>query len=308
MTAHRPVLLEQTVELLNPKRGGVYLDGTLGGGGHALALLERIDGQGRLLGMDRDAEALERARLTLAPYADRCVLVQGRYAQMGEVARRQGLDEVEGVLLDVGFSSDQLEAPGRGFSFAADSPLDMRMDRTAGPTAADLLASKSEGELKRLLRMYGGERSAGRIARAIVAEREKRPITRTIELAELVSGALGGRRGRTHPATRTFQALRIAVNEELDELANGLAAGLELLATGGRFAVISFHSLEDRLVKRFFARHVGRWESLQAGGQAWRGEMPAMAWVNSKPVVASQEELTANPRARSAKLRVAEKR
>ncbi len=308
MTAHRPVLLEQTVELLNPQRGGVYLDGTLGGGGHALALLERIDGQGRLLGVDRDAGAIERARSTLARYADSCVLVQGRYARMCEIARQQGITEVDGVLLDIGLSSDQLDAPERGFSFAADGPLDMRMDRSTGVTAAELLASLSGSELKSLLIRYGEERRAGRIARAIVAEREKQPLVRTAYLAELVSRAVGGRRGRRHPATRTFQALRIAVNGELDELAHGLAAGLELLSVGGRFAVITFHSLEDRLVKRFFARHAGRWESLPQGGQEWRGEMPAVTLVNRKPIVASEDELAANPRARSAKLRVAAKR
>jgi len=257
--------------------------------------------------MDRDAGAVARAREALAPYAESCDLVHGRFAQMREIARDRGVEEVNGILLDVGLSSDQLGAPERGFSFMADGRLDMRMDRTVGPTAEHMLASFSERELKSLLWSYGEERSAGRIARAIVAEREKHPITRTAALAELVSRVKGGRRGKTHPATRTFQALRIAVNNELDELADGLAAGLELLATGGRFAVITFHSLEDRLVKRFFARHAGRWESLPEGGRAWRGETPAVSLVNRKPVVASEDELAANPRARSAKLRVAAK-
>jgi 16S rRNA (cytosine1402-N4)-methyltransferase len=308
VTVHRPVLLEETIELLNPERGGAYLDGTLGGGGHALALLERIGGQGRLIGIDRDAGAIGRARDTLAQYAESCVFVQGRYSRMRELARQQGTTEVNGVLLDVGLSSDQLNAPERGFSFASDGPLDMRMDRSTGPTAAALLASLSADELKSLLWTYGEERRSGRISRAIVEEREKQPIEGTAALAELVSRAVGGRRGKRHPATRTFQALRIAVNGELDELADGLAAGLDLLVSGGRFAVITFHSLEDRLVKRFFARHVGRWESLQQGGREWRGETPAMTLVNRKPVVASTTELAANPRARSAKLRVAARR
>ena len=306
-SGHVPVLVGEVLERLAVRPGGIYVDGTLGSGGHARAVLERAGPQGVLLGIDRDAEAIARARRNLQGVAGRCVFVKGNFAEVAGIARREGFDRVDGVLLDIGVSSEQLDEPERGFSFRADSALDMRMDRSSGSTAADLIRRLSEEELRSILRDYGEEHRAARIARAIVAARKRMPLATTGELARVVETAAGGRRGRLHPATRTFQALRIAVNDELDCLERGLVGGLDLLAPGGRLAVISFHSLEDRIVKRFAVRHAGRWESLQAGGRRWHGELPVVALVTRKPVTPSEEEVGRNPRARSAKLRVVER-
>ena len=291
------------MRLLEPIPGGVYVDGTVGGGGHAAALLGRTEGQARVLGIDRDAAALALARERLTDWAGRVRLAQGNYADMQEIAARVGVRAVDGVLLDIGLSSNQSEAPERGFSFAADGPLDMRMDRSSGPTAADLVNELEEAPLADLLWRYGEERRSRRIAAAIVAGRRQGRIETTGRLAALVECAAGGRRGRIHPATRTFQALRIAVNDELGSLRRGLDAGLGLLRTGGRLVVISFHSLEDRLVKQFSRAHAGRHEALPAGGSEWRGETPPVEVLTRKPVTASAAELERNPRARSAKLR-----
>jgi 16S rRNA (cytosine1402-N4)-methyltransferase len=224
------------------------------------------------------------------------------------VADRHGIQSVRGVLLDLGVSSPQLDRAERGFSFRHDSPLDMRMDDRQDLTAARLLAEQPPRELALLLRRYGEEPAARRIAAAVAAARAHgEPLETTTQLAELVARVKGGRRGRIHPATQTFQALRIAVNDELGALAAGLPAALDLLAPGGRLAVISFHSLEDRMVKRFMADHVGRMESLAKGGERWAGQLPRARRVTHKPVVASEQEIAVNPRARSAKLRVMER-
>lgn len=305
---HEPVLLNEVLELLEIKEGGTYIDGTVGSGGHALAMLERIGPSGLLLGIDCDEQALERARARLAGWEKQCFLVQANYADMVNVARSKNIDRVNGVLLDLGVSSEQLDAPERGFSFMKDGPLDMRMDGSAKRTAEELINNLPEEELFDILRNLGEEPMARRIARVVAREREKIPITTTKQLADLVARAVRGRRERVHPATRAFQALRMAVNSELDSLQKGLSEGLDMLIEGGRMAVVSFHSLEDRLVKRFFARHAGRWESLQAGGREWRGEKPAVSLVNRKPITPSDEEIHRNPRARSAKLRVAERK
>lgn len=289
------------------RKGGVYVDGTLGSGGHAGAVLERIGPDGFLLGIDRDAAAVERSKARLAGWGARCRVVQGNYADMGEIAGGLGIKAVDGILLDVGFSSDQIEQAERGFSFMNDGPLDMRMDPSQGMTAADFVNRAGEQMLIDVLREYGEEPSARRIAGAIVEGRKTRPFSTTLQLAQTVEQATGGRRGRIHPATRTFQALRIEVNGELENLRRGLECGVALLKQGGRFGVISFHSLEDRIVKRFFVSHAGRWESLQAGGRKWVGEEPAVGFVNKKPAIASDEENAENPRARSAKLRVVER-
>ena len=304
---HLAVMVGEVVELLSVGRGGVYIDGTVGSGGHAAAILDAAGPGCRLLGIDRDAEALGRARERLAGRRDACELVRGDFADMAGLASGCGITAVDGILLDLGVSSDQLESAERGFSFEQDGPLDMRMDRSQPTRAADLVNALSEAELKRILREFGEEPRAGGVARRIVSAREASRIETTAELSRLAVRAWGGRRGRRHPATRTFQALRIAVNRELDSLAAGLAAGLRLLKPGGRMAVISFHSLEDRIVKHAFARHAGRWESLPAGGREWRGEEPAVRRVTRKPVRPSEEEAVRNPRARSAKLRVAER-
>jgi len=304
---HAPVLLKEVVDLMAIKKGGIYVDATAGSGGHAQAILERVGSDGRLLAMDRDADAVRRVDARLSGWGNCCV-VKADYADMCEVAVAQGVSSVDGVLIDCGVSSEQLDSPERGFSFMAEGLLDMRMDRDRGPTAEDLVNDLEQDELEKIFRELGEERAGRRIARAIVYGRGRKRIRTTTELAEIVSRSVGGRRGRLHPATRVFQALRIAVNNELTSLQRGVDAAISMLSPLGRVAVISFHSLEDRLVKRTFARHVGRWESLPAGGSEWQGERPQVSLVTRKPVTAGDEEVYANPRARSAKLRVAERR
>lgn len=305
---HKPVMLREVLDLLAVKPGGTYIDGTVGGAGHARAILERAGPQGRLLGLDRDPAALARARAALEGMEGRHVLEHANFADLREAAARHGIEQADGILLDLGVSSEQLDTAARGFSFALGGPLDMRMDAASGgPDAADLVNELDERELARVLHEYGEEPRARAIARRIVAQRGAARIAGTRELADLVERALGGRRGRIHPATRTFQALRIAVNDELGAVTRGVEAGLELLATGGRMAVISFHSLEDRIVKTAFARHAGRWQALPQGGEEWAGQPPPVRLVTRKPVTPSEDELAGNPRARSAKLRAAER-
>jgi 16S rRNA (cytosine1402-N4)-methyltransferase len=295
------------VDALAVRPGGVYLDGTLGGGGHAAAILAAARPGGRLIGIDRDPEALERCREWLSEPDTTLDLVPGNFRDMQQMAARLGVDGFDGIVLDLGLSSDQLETPERGFSFMTDGPLDMRMNGSAGRTAADLLNTLDERELAELFWSGGEEPDARRIARAAVEARREAPFTRTLAFAEWVARVKGGRRGRIHPATQVFQALRIAVNDELGAVADGVEAAIGLLKPGGRLAVISFHSLEDRIVKRIFQRHAGRWENLQSGGRRWDGDQPAVRWLGRKPVTASEEELTTNSRARSAKLRAVER-
>jgi len=304
---HLPVLLTETVERLQPRPGGVYVDGTLGSGGHAEAILKAMAGQGLFIGIDRDPEALARAGAKLAPFGEGVRLVHANFAEMAEVVREAGATQVDGIVMDLGISSNQIGTPERGFSFQDDGPLDMRMDTTKPVTAETLVAELSESELSDCFRELGEERRARRVAKGIVRAREEAPIRTTGRLAEIVAKAVGGRRGRIHPATRVFQALRMRVNEELESLKEGLEAGIELLAPGGRMAVISFHSIEDRIVKHCFVDHAGRMVSLAAGGEAWEGREPRMRRITRKPVMASEVELAENPRARSAKLRVAER-
>lgn len=307
---HIPVLLEETVAALAPRPGCVYVDGTLGQAGHAAAVMRLAGPEGTLLGIDRDGEALARAEANLrrGDVPGRHLLAHGAHGDLEAIAHAHGIVAADAILLDLGVSSDQLDTPWRGFSFRADGPLDMRMRNDAGETAAALLARLGVEELARLFRELGEERQAGRIARAIDRERRKAPITRTLRLAEIVARAVGGAHtpGR-HPATRVFQALRMAVNDELGELRRALEGGLRLLRPGGRLAVITFESLSDREVKRFFQAHCGREEALQQGGSAWRGETPRTEWVLRKAVTARPEELASNPRARSAKLRAVRK-
>lgn len=305
---HMPVLLAETVAHAVTEPGGWYVDATVGAGGHATALLAAAGLDARLLALDRDAEALELARAALAPFGARVVLEQANFADLAPVAARHGIRDVRGIVMDLGVSSMQLDRPERGFSFLRDAPLDMRMDARQELTAAQLLAQTPEAELADILRRYGEETMARRIARALVQAREegRRPAT-TTQLAELVAQAKGGRRGRTHPATQVFQALRIAVNGELSALARALPAALDLLAPGGRLAVISFHSLEDRMVKQFMVAHEGRMEALAKGGARWQGQLPRARRVVRKAIVAAAAEVARNPRARSAKLRVLER-
>lgn len=303
---HEPVLFEEVLANLDVKRGGRYIDGTLGGGGHAEAILERVGPDGRVLGIDRDPQALALARARLARFPN-AVCERGNFADMKALAEQNGFVGADGILLDIGVSSMQLDTPGRGFSFQADAALDMRMDPDLPRTAADWVNEAPEADLADLLWRYGEERASRRIARVVVESRQRAPIRRTGELAELVSRAKGGPRGRVHPATQTFQALRIAVNDELVALERGLEAAFELLKTGGRLAVISFHSLEDRMVKQRMTAHVGRRESLEAGGERWIVSRPQMKWIVKSPAMAGEAEIKRNPRSRSARLRVVER-
>jgi len=304
---HLSVLLQETVEALAVVPGGSYIDGTLGGAGHAFEILKRAGPTGRLLGIDRDTEALSRSAARLAVLSGDQVLVHGAHGELRRLAEANGFAAVNGMLLDLGVSSDQLDTPGRGFSFRLEGPLDMRMDPTRGESAADLLARLDVQSLTDLFRRLGEEPQAWRIAQAIMREREKGPIDTTGRLAEVVSAALGGRSGPRHPATRVFQALRMAVNRELEDLEQALEDGLSLLKPGGRLAVITFESLTDRLVKQCFVAHAGKWISLQQGGERWEGVLPAVVKVTRHPLEAGPDELAANPRARSAKLRVVQR-
>ena len=301
---HVPVLFHAILDGLQVRSGGRYIDATVGGGGHAAGILAASSPAGRLLGLDRDPAAVEVARARLSSYAGRAVLVHGSFACLAEIARAHQFVPAGGILFDLGLSSLQLADPGRGFAFMAAGPLDMRFDPTqSGPTAADLVNHLSSGELAQLLYRYGEERQARRIADAIVAAR---PLRSTQELAALVERVVG-RHGRIHPATQTFQALRIAVNDELAALEVALPQAVDILAPGGRLAVISFHSLEDRAVKRFLRR-----ESLDCicppeSPVCTCGHRATLRLVTRKPVQPAADEVAANPRSRSARLRVAEK-
>ena len=298
MGSHNPVLLKETVDALSVRPGGRYVDGTLGRAGHAKEIIAR---GGEVLGIDRDEQAIreigEVAGLTA---------VRGRHGSLKEIANEKGWNEVDGILLDLGVSSPQLDEAGRGFSFLREGPLDMRMDRSCGLSAADIVNGESAERLEEIFRTLGEEPQARRIAKAVAKERAEKPFETTVELAEFIEKVVGRRNGR-HPATRVFQALRMEVNDEIGELGRALEGGLDLLRRGGRFAVITFESLTDRIVKRFFAGHIGRMVSLQQGGERWEGEEPRMKAVTGKVVVASKEEEDLNPRSRSAKLRAAEK-
>jgi 16S rRNA (cytosine1402-N4)-methyltransferase len=302
-----PVLLGPVIEALNIQPGGCYMDGTFGRGGHSSEILRHLNPAGRLIAIDRDPEAVAAADPALRN-DPRVEIVKDEIAKIREIAAaRHLLGQVDGLLLDLGVSSPQLDRAERGFSFNKDGPLDMRMDPTSGISAAEWLAAVDEKELKQVLSRYGEERFAGRIAKAIVARRAAEPIRRTLDLAEIVAGAVPSRPQRTHPATRTFQALRIQVNQELEQLQQALAASMDVLRRHGRLCVISFHSLEDRLVKRFM-RNASR------EPEAWRGmpsipdELRPKLMVIGKAVAASAEEIAANVRARSAHLRVAERK
>lgn len=294
MRRHEPVLWDEVMAALSPRPGARYIDGTVGSGGHAGAILERSNPDGRLLGIDLDAQALQLARQELAGYGARVTLVQGSFGDLSEIGREHGFCPADGVLLDLGLSTMQLSEPERGFSFQLDGPLDMRFDPSADTTAADLVNTLREAELADILYGLGEERKSRRIARAIV---RARPVRTTAELAALVARAVG-RRGRIHPATRTFQALRMAVNNELDVLAQGLMQAVDALAPGGRLVVIAFHSGEDRVVKNYFRQEARRGDS--GGG-------PTLRVLTRKPIRASAAEVARNPRSRSARLRVAHK-
>jgi 16S rRNA (cytosine1402-N4)-methyltransferase len=301
--AHVPVLVEEAILALAVRPEGTYVDGTFGRGGHSAALLARLGVRGRLFAFDQDPEALA----ACAIQDRRLELIHGRFSEMQDALSRRGVTEVDGVLLDLGVSSPQLDDASRGFSFMRDGPLDMRMDPTRGESAAQFLQRAEEKEIKEVISTHGEERFAGQVARAIVAARRERPIARTGELAALVGGAVRTREPGQHPATRTFQALRIHVNQELEELAVTLPRAMGLLKPGGRLAVISFHSLEDRIVKHFM-RDQSTGDKLPRGVPVRASEIaPAPMRLVGKAVKAGEAETRANPRARSATLRVAER-
>jgi len=301
---HLSVMLQETVDALAVRPGGCYIDGTLGSAGHAMEILKRTGVTGRLLGIDRDPEALKRSKERLSEVPGTVCLAHGAHGDLYRIAKENGFELVDGILLDLGVSSDQLDTPERGFSFRLDGPLDMRMDPTQGESAADVVAGAGEHELATLFWRLGEEKQSRRIARVIVKARADGAIRTTAQLADLVSQAVGGKKGPRHPATRVFQALRMHVNREIEQLEQALEGGLKLLKPGGRFAVITFESLTDRIVKHAFAAHVGVWRSLQQGGEAWSGTLPAAEWVTRHAGVPTEAELEVNPRARSAKLRV----
>ena len=299
---HIPVMLDEAVEGLAVQAGGRYLDGTFGRGGHARAVLSRLGPDGRLLLMDRDPTAIAAAREAFAD-EPRVAIRHGNFAELAEWDETVG--GLDGVLLDLGVSSPQLDEAARGFSFMADAPLDMRMDTTQGESAVEFLARADEREIADVLWTFGEERFSRKIARAIVARRAEAPIARTGELAALIERTIGRREPGKHPATRSFQALRIRVNGELDAVQRGLDAALERLKVGGRLSVISFHSLEDRTVKQFIRDHSGRVQGSRRGPPV--AAAPARLAAVGKARFPSDEELAVNPRARSAVLRVAEK-
>lgn len=294
---HLPVLLEEVLNVLDCRSGRVYVDGTVGGGGHSREILERSSPAGKVIGLDWDEEALERARKNLSPFAGRFELRRANYTDCKSVLESLSIPGVDGILLDLGVSSEQLESRDRGFSFRWDAPLDMRMSQETMTTARDLVRKLPAAELETLLREFGEERWARRIARNIVRRRQKAPLRTTRELVEVIERSVPPQRRGIHPATRTFQALRISVNEELNNLEAFLADAPEFLNSGGRLCIISYHSLEDRIVKNHFR------EWARGGG---RKNTP-FALLTPKPVVPSAEEISRNPRARSAKMRAIEK-
>jgi 16S rRNA (cytosine1402-N4)-methyltransferase len=295
---HEPVLLNEVLDWLAPRPGGRYCDATVGLGGHAQAILDRSAPDGRLIGIDRDRDALASAGTTLARFGDRVTLVHSPFSQVQEVLTRVEAIPVDGFLVDLGVSSPQLDRPERGFSFRQSGPLDMRMDQTEGETAHDLLRRVDEVELETIIRDYGEERYAGRVARAIIAERDRGEVDSTGALGAIVARAMPRHEWHKNPATRTFQALRIAVNQELMQIERLLDQMADCLSPGGRLCIIAFHSLEDRIVKRRLRALAGR------GGT---GAAARVRLLNKHVVVAGPEERERNPRARSAKLRAAER-
>ena len=305
---HKPVLLNECIEALNIRPDGVYVDGTLGRAGHSREIAQRLT-TGRLICIDRDMAAIDAAKERLAPWMDRVTLVHSNFAELGGVLREAGVAGADGMLFDLGVSSPQLDDASRGFSYMQDAPLDMRMDASAPLTAHEVVNVWSYEELRRILFEYGEERYAPAIAKAIVRARETGPVETTLELVDIIKGAMppAALREKQHPAKRSFQAIRIAVNGELDALPPMLSAAVDGLNPGGRLAVITFHSLEDRIVKKTLQRLATGCTCPPEFPVCVCGKKPKLRLVNRKPIVSGPAELEENPRARSAKLRVAEK-
>ena len=305
---HRPVLLNECIEILNIRPDGVYLDGTLGRAGHSSEIVKRLTA-GRLICVDRDQAALDAAREWLAPWMDRVTLVHSNFDRVDEILDRLSLPAVDGMIFDLGVSSPQLDDGSRGFSYMADAPLDMRMDQGEGLTAAGLVNGWPQEELRRVIAQYGEERYAPQIAGAIARRRADKPIETTLELVEVIKSAMPGKalREKQHPAKRTFQAIRIAVNDELASVERMLQRAVPRLNRGGRLAVITFHSLEDRIVKTGLADFARGCTCPPDFPVCVCGKVPEVRLVNKKPILPSEQEIEENPRARSAKLRAAEK-
>ncbi len=304
---HEPVLLKDVIDSLCINKKGIYVDGTVGGAGHAQAILQ--DTKGFLIGIDRDEEALSIAAQKLARFGSRKILVKGNFADLSDILTKLNIEKVDAVLLDLGVSSHQLDAAERGFSFSKEAPLDMRMDRCQRLTAYEIVNSFSQRELERIIRDYGEERMAVRIARTITQTRKSSPVETTVELAAIVAGAMPPplRRQQIHPATRTFQAIRIAVNNELDNVKKAIEAGIAALKVGGRMGIISFHSLEDRLVKNEFRNAQKSCVCPPDVPVCVCNKEVKLRVVTRKAIMPQQEEINLNPRARSARLRVAER-
>ncbi len=307
--SHEPVLLEECIRELRIKAEGVYVDGTIGGAGHALKVCERLSGRGRLIGIDRDEDAVAAAKERLISYKDRAAILRGSYRDLPELLAGEGVRKVDGILLDLGVSSYQLDSPDRGFTYRTDAPLDMRMDRRQALSAYEVVNTYGEDELYQVIRNYGEERFARNIARHICAARSRQPIRTTEELTSIIRASMPAKNRWSggHPAKRTFQAIRIEVNGELEGLEQALDPCIDLLNEGGRLAVITFHSLEDRIVKNCFRRNESPCTCPPDFPVCVCGKKSKGFVVTRKPILPSQEELEQNPRAASAKLRVFEK-
>ncbi|MBQ0059733.1 MAG: 16S rRNA (cytosine(1402)-N(4))-methyltransferase RsmH [Lachnospiraceae bacterium] len=307
--AHTSVLLDEVIENLNIRPDGIYADGTLGGGGHSSEILKRLGSKGQLIGIDQDEDAIKAASARLALFGERCRIVRRNYEEMPSVMKELGIDQVDGILLDLGVSSYQLDEADRGFSYMADAPLDMRMDRRKAMTAADIVNGYSEEELTRILRVYGEEKFAHRIASDIVKARAEKEIATTGELVAILRKAIPMKAQKTggHPAKRTFQAIRIELNRELGVLEDSLEAMTDLLSDGGRFCIITFHSLEDRIVKDAFRRFENPCTCPPNFPVCVCGKRSKGKVITRKPILPSAEELAVNSRSKSAKLRVFEK-
>lgn len=306
--SHRSVLLDECMEGLNIQPDGIYVDGTAGGGGHSSEIATRLD-RGRLIAIDQDETAVAVASERLARFGDRATVVRSNFCEVADVCRNLGIEGIDGLLLDLGVSSHQLDTPERGFSYNADAPLDMRMDKRKSLSAYEVVNTYEEARLRKILFEYGEERFSAAIAAAIVREREKHPIESTAQLSHLIKYAMppAAREGGHHPAKRSFQAIRIEVNAELDVIEPAIRDAVSLLRSGGRVAIITFHSLEDRIVKQTFADLARGCDCPKSLPICVCGKKPVLRLVNKKPILPSAEELAENPRSRSAKLRVAEK-
>ena len=308
--SHQPVLLQETIENLKIKPEGIYVDGTIGGAGHAVEVCKRLSGSGRLIGIDQDADAIEAARNRLIQYKDRVTILRGNYCNLTEMLKQEGIQSVDGILLDLGVSSHQLDDAERGFTYREDVPLDMRMDRRQALSAREVVNDYDEKELYRIIRDYGEERYAKNIARHICRARQEQPIATTGQLTEIIRASIPvkARAAGGHPAKRTFQAIRIEVNRELEVLQDSLEGMIDFLNDGGRICVITFHSLEDRIVKNIFRKAENPCTCPPDFPVCVCGKKPKGIIVTRKPVVPSEEEMKTNTRSKSSKLRVFERR